>query len=519
MTYEQGRDQEHLGRLGGRINDFISFYNANTSSEHKTIFFFPGGMGSRLVRATDSFQNGPPFFYLTSWLDPFIAFGTAINLQTQAPQNEDYQQQYVIPDGSVDCIALQPYTGFIQWCQSNWIDLFVFGWDWRRGTKATADFFLQQFLPEFDAQVSKGGCTPHPLNNFWLIGHSFGGMVVKQILNQSSDQYVRKIEGAITVATPFYGSGGTVHRYFKGDLQLNWTLGPQGARKVTGIVSTLPAGYELLFLDGATYDANKVTFANDPEGYNLTKYPSMDAQTATERADPYNPSPDSTGKVRYVANYGFDLGLLSLGEVASQEVAQPLDTGISNKFCNIRAVQKKLGNDLNETVVGQNWTRVPPTFNPDTDADPINDLKGPGDGVLPAWSTRLLGNSQVITIKGNFEHMTLMNEPAVQVKIAKLLNPTPQFLQRLITSAKRSPVTMKTATRKKLNELLEELQAITADESLSFEQRHAAVRERLQKYSPDALQRLVARAYIDALKSPSQIAGATGERGRAGKAR
>jgi hypothetical protein len=52
-TYEQGRDRQHLASLYAAIDDFITRYNANPSTERRrTIFLFPGGMGSQLMRAT-----------------------------------------------------------------------------------------------------------------------------------------------------------------------------------------------------------------------------------------------------------------------------------------------------------------------------------------------------------------------------------------------------------------------------------------------------------------------------------
>jgi hypothetical protein len=86
-------------------------------------------------------------------------------------------------------------------------------------------------------------------------------MVVKQILNQSTNQYVQRIKRAITVGSPFYGYGGRVHRYFKGNSQINWTLNPNGAQRAAEIVSTLPGGYELLFLPEATYNNNQSAWA------------------------------------------------------------------------------------------------------------------------------------------------------------------------------------------------------------------------------------------------------------------
>ena len=45
--------------------------------------------------------------------------------------------------------------------------------------------------------------------------------MVKLILNQTSNKYVQKMKRAISVAAPFYGYGGQLHRYFKGYTDFN----------------------------------------------------------------------------------------------------------------------------------------------------------------------------------------------------------------------------------------------------------------------------------------------------------
>jgi pimeloyl-ACP methyl ester carboxylesterase len=504
-TYGSGRDGEYARRLDNAISDFISRYNANPSTDHKTIILFPGGMGSQLMRARAPYQNGPPFSYDMAWLDCTIASGAATKLQMQG--DFDYQQHYIVPDRCVDFLLLRPYSEFIQWCQDNWLDLFIFGWDWRLGIEHTADFFLTTFMPKFDTRVS--GCTPNPLQNFTLIGHSFGGMVVKLILNQTNSQYVQQMRRAISVATQFYGYGGQVHRFFKGDPDLNWTEGLNGATAITEIVSTLPAGYELLFLDKATYNTNKIALANDPHGYNLLNYPSMDATNPGQRADPYNPipgkpGPGSTGDVRYISNHGFDWNLLAAGGAVYQQVAKKLNHNVAKKFYNIRGVQFKNRKVVKGTVVSQTWQRVPATFDPDNDPDPLSDTLGPGDGVLPAWSTRLIGvpDQNVNTIKADIEHMTMMNEGLVQKKIANLLGLAPKTLKPMRVRAKTTA-----ASRAELNNFLGGLRAVALKKGLQREERRTAVHNYLRRFGPDQLQEFLGRAYLDALKSPSQKMG------------
>lgn len=305
-AYDDARDQAYLQRLSADIAEFAQNYNGAQS--RGTVFLFLGGLASQLVRA-DAAYPATPSNYDLLWIDFWgILSGTAIDLQMAG--DDDYLDQFILPDGAIDSIFVQPapYDGFIQWCEGKNIDLFVFGWDWRRSSAAAANFFFDEFLPEFVAGVQN--CHPNPLSNCWLIGHSFGGMVVKQIVNQFNNPFVQQIKGAITVATPFYGYGGQLHRFFKGDPDLNFSEGSQGPTVVTKIISSLAAGYELLFLDWPTYNANQYAFANDPEGYDLTSYPIVDRNSG-QPADPYNPVPGKPvglppALVRYLPNYGFN---------------------------------------------------------------------------------------------------------------------------------------------------------------------------------------------------------------------
>jgi hypothetical protein len=56
-----------------------------------------------------------------------------------------------------------------------------------------------------------------------------------------------------------------------------------------------------------------------------------------------------------------------------------------------------------------------------------------------------------------------------------------------------------------LNEFLRGLQALTAKKGLRAKDRKVAIRKYLGKYSPSQLEGFLTRAYLDALKSPSQI--------------
>jgi len=416
MTYGQTRDNEQLSKLDDAIGSFITRYNSNLSSTNrKTIFLFPGGMGSQLLQATTPESDGPPYFYNTVWLDCSIVFGAGEHLQMQGDIDSD--GRVIIPDGPVDFTTIRPYDQFIQWCDDNEIDYFVFGWDWRRDLKLTVDFFLNTFLPLFRSRV-QAECSPDPLQDFSLIGHSMGGMIVKLISNRSINPYVQLMKRAITVATPFYGYGGQLPRYFVGDPDLNHFY-PK--RVVTRVISSLAGEYMLLFLDEDTYNRDGAALMADPN-YPLLQYPILDAATGAV-ADPYNPK-TKAGKVRYPQNYGFDLLELKNGKLIYQQVAAPLDPAINSKFFNFRGVRMSGGGAvINDTVNRQTWDWIAPNFDPETDASPITDYLGPGDDTLPAWSTRLVGTpaANVRDLKGDLEHMFMMNNDLVLNELAGVI--------------------------------------------------------------------------------------------------
>jgi hypothetical protein len=78
---------------------------------------------------------------------------------------------------------------------------------------------------------------------------------------------------------------------------------------------------------------------------------------------------------------------------------------------------------INDTVNRQTWDWIAPNFDPETDASPITDFLGPGDDTLPAWSTRLVGTpaANVRTLKGNLEHMFMMNNDLVLNELAGVI--------------------------------------------------------------------------------------------------
>lgn len=501
--YATSRDAAYLDRIQPEIEDFASLFELNGYShlKRRTIFLFPGGIGSQLMRAYQTYPD-PPRSFERVWLDAGIWLDAP--RLAMLPGGVDTEQKYIVPDGCVDIPGpdiLHAYESFVQWCRHNSIDLFIFGWDWRRSIQDAADFFLNIFLPMFDARF--GGKTPHPLDHFTFLGHSAGGMVVKAILNSTANQYVQRVKKAITVATPFYGYGGQIHRYLKGDSTL-LLLGIPGS--VTArIVSSLPGGYEYPYLDYPTFQANQAALANDPEGYNLTAYPSMDKDDPTEVADPYDPQPGADGNVRYPLRYGFESSLLYRGSVTARNISRAFsDLALTAKFYNIRGVQMANGRPANNTPVAQSWARVSSMFSADIDPDPIEDIMGPGDGTQPAWTTRLLGlpSDQIITIKGDdISHATMLDLTSVQKEIAQMIGLDVNDLDFDIDVLGLDQLA---ASLEDFDEFVEELANLTVGRDLSPGDRDALKSEHLRKFTPAQLQRLLARFYLEAVNHPGK---------------
>ncbi|MEO8739065.1 MAG: hypothetical protein ABI537_05105 [Casimicrobiaceae bacterium] len=427
MTYDETRDSEQLRLCDHSIDDFVNRYkkiSGKPPKRRQTVILFPGGGGCQLKRATAKFVDGvstpQTFQYHPVWLTPGSFLGDALLLKLKKVPSgsgtntyRDMDDHIIVADGAVNFLQCTPYDGFIAWCNKKKIDWFVFGWDWRRRLDETVEFFVHQFLPHFQARVVNE-CAADPLEDFSLIGHSFGGMVVNWILREHDDAALSR---AVTVATPFYGYAGQVHRFFEGDAYFN---GPFNLLKmdVIRVFSSFPAFYALMFLDGKTYDTYKTDLQNDPQ-YPLLDYPSMDSTLPALRADPYNPQTNGS-QVRYPPPYtmsGFDTDELDNGGEVVKFLAGALTAAKANKFFNIQGAHVPAN-----TVGGTTWAWLPPPFAPPPITD--NPVVG-GDGTLPAWSTRLvsLNPSNCILLKDpNAEHMFIMNSTATLKALAGVLN-------------------------------------------------------------------------------------------------
>jgi pimeloyl-ACP methyl ester carboxylesterase len=413
MTYSATRDSEQLRYLNVDIAGFINRYQSRPPGiQRRTLFLFPGGMGSQLLRARTPYQNGGPpnqtFQYDKVWLTVGTFLGDALTLEMHevAGVSRDLDDRIIIPYGSVELFGVTPYTTFIAWCELNNIDWFIFGWDWRRRLEDTVDFFLNQFVPLF-RQSTQATC-PQALDDIVLIGHSFGGMVVTLMLQQNNALLQQNMTRAVTVASPFYGYDGQIHRWFEGEPLLNHL----GTQQVIDVITSLPGVYVLPYLDDQTFQANGAALQNDPQ-YPLNGYPSNDSANPAVNVDPFNPGPN-----RYPQNIGFSINELNQGLQTYRNIAQGPLAQYVDRFFNIRGIQSPP-----KTTPGSiSWRLLMGPNNPNP--SPIGTGPGePGDGTLPGWSTRLvtLPANQVHRVRGAIDHMFLMEYPSTHQTIGNIL--------------------------------------------------------------------------------------------------
>jgi pimeloyl-ACP methyl ester carboxylesterase len=496
MSYDTDREFEQGVIHDREITAFIARHALNPHpGPRRTLILFPGGMGSQLGRASTPANAGPPFNYNTAWLDCAILFGSALQLQMAG--DEDLNRQYVIANGCVEfgLLDLRPYAPFFQWCSLQGIDWLPFAWDWRQSPERAAKHFLTEFLPKFRSRVQSAAGID-PTADLTLVGHSFGGHVAKLIL-QSNHPSANRVARAITVGTPFYGHAAHLHRYFAGDVSLN-PLPGYGARNVTRTLSSFRGCYLLMPLPGALFARDQVALAADPI-CKLQDYPCVDATTQAA-TDPYRPGTSGT-RVRYPANFGFQPAQLEPAEQIVMSIAEPLAAPKSQKLYHLRGIQMRDGGTAYETIHGQSWDWIRANFDPGVDPSPITDTSVcPGDGVIPAWSARLVSTpaANIRTLRGDinqdgFEHMDLLSVPSIQAEIGNIMG-LPMVLAMMI----KPEDDQASATREEVAAFLEEM---GRTRSLSSA---LAIIGRL------GLQRLrafVRKLYIDAPKSPSQKRG------------
>lgn len=421
MTYSATRDLEQQRILDTQIAQFMFRYQSKNilPAKRKTLILFVGGMASSLMRARTPYNPARPvnqtFQYDTVWLTLMSFLGEdALTLTMHKGKDlvaHDLKDRIVVANGSVSLFGITPYTGFEIWCDWKNVDLFIYGWDWRLPLDHCARFFVNSFLPALRnaVQTQTGN---DPLQDLVLVGHSAGGMIVNLVMQDTTNPLIDKVKQAITVAAPFYGYGGELHRYFEGCGYFN----SLGVDKVIKMIASCPGPYAYQYMDVNTYTTNAMAFQSDIP-YVLMDYPSKDAAITSQNVDAYAP-----GSKRYPTGMGITSDKLNAAFNVYQAIAAGPPAGPRrDAFYCIRGCQ-----DNNSTVTGIHWASLPTGYTVTSSPSPITNDPGlvPGDGTQPAWTARLLGlpNNQVCTVHiGPLGHMFMMDEPAVMDQIGTLI--------------------------------------------------------------------------------------------------
>jgi hypothetical protein len=189
-----------------------------------------------------------------------------------------------------------------------------------------------------------------------------------------------------------------------------------------------------MFLDGATFDtgvSQGFVGAQNQSVLFPPAYPSMDAMSLNQRADPYNPQTNGS-LVRYPTLTGFDRAELDYARVQFQLLASPLPPAAADKFYNIRGTRTENDDQtpISDTAGNVTWDWIQPTFDA-RDPSPIHDDAAvPGDDTQPEWTTHLASNdpARCITVLGHdIEHIFMMSHAGVLQEIQAILcRPVPQ---------------------------------------------------------------------------------------------
>jgi hypothetical protein len=440
--YEETLVAEQLKRMDGPVNQFLADFATRRSrlgDGQRTLIFFPGGMASDLVRADRPFDQPNPV-YETLWVDAFEIFveGAALGLQMNGPF--DSGQHLIVPDGPLTNCLETPYAEFLGWCGDNDLDVLPVGWDFRRSIAWNVAFFLDHLVP-----MVRSRTADDPFARTTIVGHSFGGMLAKGILNDPANPFCQDLQCAITVGAPFYGYPGQTERLFRSEPLLGPLYEqPHMLPQITLAIATMPGGFALFFLDGQTYDDNAQALAADAE-FPLNAYPSVDAADPTLRVDPYAfqlSRPGNPNQSRYPLRgrqppWPWFEDYLAAGLREYQQVAQPLDPAVRDKLHCIRGVQTRPQAEGGAVIDGtrdrQEWGWFDATREMWLQTGVVNSqFWGPGDGVQPAWSARLVTQppANIHTIRGQVDangnglnHAALMDFPAVRSTILQLMRP------------------------------------------------------------------------------------------------
>jgi hypothetical protein len=283
----------------------------------------------------------------------------------QIDQNLADGQKYVVgAQGPISILGLSPYDQFISRGKQKW-NLFVLGFDFRRSIEECTKFFMK-FITDLKAVIYKErGYDPLP--NVTVVAHSMGGLVLAYALHDAQFAQL-PLNGYMTIATNFYGWPSQMKKYYLGQDPFNWSWTPG---VVTRTVGSMPGGYALMPMPTNIFNTYGAQIG-------LTKYPVQDKMTDAA-TDPYDPACASRWPPWVIQDY------LQQNIATLTTITNPFAKTVASRFVNVRSTKN------HNTAVELRWENVKGASYAAGSGEPIIEVMGKGDGVIPWWSAFHMG--------------------------------------------------------------------------------------------------------------------------------
>ena len=368
----------------------------------KTVIFLPGGMGSQLERTAQPYPASPNLITDIVWLDLGILPPKLDALKLEIDGTARDKDAYVIAaHGPLKFLTENPYGALKDLAASKRWNYAVFGFDWRRPLKESADYFKNWIL-DFRQRV-RDGFDKDPMPQLTIACHSMGGLVATAALADPTFSGLG-FNAILTVATPFYGTSTQQETYFSGIPSLNSIY---KATEVVRVTASLPGPYTLMFLPKEIYE-------RDGQKLGLKRYPEFDnpAPNQVRPCDPYDPALMRRWP-KAVRDRWQDVGKAKAEMIG---IAAPINAKIAPKFFNIRS-------GLNETTAAELiWNDIDgDSIDPGTGPSPIVGLFGRGDGTVPAWSAFHASCNNRYDLTEAADHPNLLRHKEVLTLIEKVV--------------------------------------------------------------------------------------------------
>lgn len=248
----QSDDLESAGQLFGQaeVGEMRSLAaTPQTRGLKKSVVMLPGLMGS-LLRSVRGVT-------LLTWINPlvFLRGETEYLMLNQDGQDDGHPSIDTVPIGAEKLT----YLKFALTLRKHF-DFYEFPYDWRRSIAANADL-LHEYLERWAAG--------DPARQFTLVGHSMGGLVSRAYVARHAAAAERRLERAIMLGTPHFGTGGAVEALILGNSMTELAARLNSQNDLVRLVRSLPSIYELLpappelFPDGREYPANWDLYSAD----------------------------------------------------------------------------------------------------------------------------------------------------------------------------------------------------------------------------------------------------------------